>query len=190
MNDETTKPARPVVFLDIDGVLVVKAFAHVRAPQRRLPGDPRAPMVEVLLSDAVTALNRLCTEAGAAIVVSSFRRTDDGLRDELRAAGVTAPFHADWRTDFHGPRREDEIRRWLFRHGYPPFVILDDWPDDLAHISNVVLTDFRTGLRDADRVRAAAVLQIQMLHRSAMAALPNWGQLPTPNATIDPEVTR
>ena len=148
------------MFLDIDGVLVVKrpgAFMGIPSSRNR---PMHAPMIPAWSPEAVGALNRLCVEAAASVVVCSSRRQHDGCRDTLAAEGVRVSFHTDWRTDSDGPLRQDEIRRWLSRNGHPRFVVLDDWPDELQEITpHVVRPDFRTGLSDLDCTFALQLLR-------------------------------
>ena len=154
------QPVAPVVFLDIDGVLVVKQpGAFMCNPQSR-NGPVRGPMSSAWSPEAVSALNKLCVEVNALVVVCSSRRQQHDCRETLRNAGVRVSFHTDWRTDSDGPLRQDEIRRWLSRNRQPPFVVLDDWPDELREITpHVVRPDFRTGLSDMDCAFARQILR-------------------------------
>ena len=166
MSDEAMR--RPIIFLDIDGVLVIKSYpARPRmlayAGARRRAGLPALPMIlraaNMFVPAAVGHLNDLCAQTVALLVLSSSWRLRDDVHEQLAAAGITAPFHPDWRTDSAGPLRSDEIQRWVDAHGRPPFVVLDDWPHELEALASVtVRTNYRTGLTSADCDAARVIL--------------------------------
>jgi hypothetical protein len=160
--------AAPVIFLDIDGVLAVRsqigrqqsrAYTALRK-QAGLPAHMvKLPTRRAFVPRAVAALNALCIDAGALLVLSSSWRLREGVQNTLHLAGVEGPFHPDWRTDSAGPSRADEIQRWLAGHDARPFVILDDWPAQLAGmLGRTVVPNFQIGLTAQDSAGALAIL--------------------------------
>ncbi len=152
----TARPAgnAPVIFLDIDGVLVT--FDSMRAkPTFPQPFDPRA----------VNALKRIIRLTKAKIVVSSSWRLLHPKFVDLpryfahqslpRPVGMTP----DVRTA-EEPARGIEIQTWIDRTRFKgPFVILDD-SSDMAHLMNrLVLTDGLIGLTNQDATRAIEILR-------------------------------
>ena len=136
----TKSPANPypVVFLDVDGVLITTA-------SRSAP-DPRC----------VAELNRITDVTGAGIVVSSSRRGAgvSSIARILRGWGVTGRIVGVTpdRSRSRGPLyiaspRGLEIQAWLDAHPeVTAFVILDD-EADMAHLAaHLVQTDYAFGL--------------------------------------------
>ncbi len=119
---------KPVVFLDIDGVL-------------HIAGDPSMR----LNADCVRALNWL-TEAGdAQIVVSSTWRFLPDLRGRLTADGVQAKVIGTT-PNLGDVERGEEIARWLEIHSHRAFVILDDDADMGDLLPYLVQTESAHGL--------------------------------------------
>lgn len=144
-----------ILFLDIDGVLVNRASYS-------LPGSGSASR-SIAHPDCVKALNRILTETGAFIVISSVWRRDGvmGMREHLNRWNVT-PRRIIGCTPFSGDRvRGDEIQAWLDsyrREVIESFVILDD-DSDMKHLMHrLVKTDGIVGLTEADADRAIALL--------------------------------
>ena len=118
---------RPVIFLDMDGVL----------------SSPRAFIVQQDKPDrsdkwidpiAVRALNMLCRASNAEIVVSSvwrLNRTRDEFRAILERNDFDGLLHEDWRTiQLQSGFRGDEVAEWLGRHPeVARHLILDDEGD-------------------------------------------------------------
>ncbi len=151
----TLNEAAPVVFLDIDGVLVSRK-------------DRLAHRSHSWLDEAkVARLSKAVLACGAKIVVSSTWRRDANCRTILITNGLSAPFHADWRTapsihprdmaDPHQPRAS-EIADWLKRNGlsksvsrqmHASYAIIDDnfelFPDQME---NLISVDPNAGLTD------------------------------------------
>jgi hypothetical protein len=155
---------RPVIFLDIDGVLNThdgweKGF-HGHAGL-----DP----------DPVRRLNDLCEMTHAYIVVSSTwrggpYRGPQGCRAVLRRFGVTGAFHPQWRTrrwrkpdeqTYEDRPRGKQIRDWLLAHPeVTSWVIIDDDSDMLPEqMPRYVQTRHKDGLQDAHVERIAALLE-------------------------------
>lgn len=131
---------KPILFLDVDGVL-----------------NRCGKSAQGLETDKVELLGRIVAAANPYIVVSSTWRISERYLGRLKAvlfslnarfAGVT-PYHND-RTEggiFFAKSRGNEIQEWLDTHGTPDkFVILDD-DSDMAHLEpHLVSTQSFTGL--------------------------------------------
>nr|USU32850.1 HAD domain-containing protein [Methylobacterium sp. OTU13CASTA1] len=143
---------RPVIFLDIDGVLNSRdCWDRLRGSRHKVDREK------------VALLNEVVAATGCRIVVSSVWRFGcgmgkDGCRPILRHYGLKARFRRDWRT----PRSRDgirggEIADWLSRNGSPPYAIVDDDSDMLPEqMARFVQTTFHAGLtrEHADRLIA------------------------------------
>lgn len=140
--------ARPLLFLDIDGVLNTSAF-------RRMHGRH---VVDPIL---VARLNEILRRTGAAVVITSSWRIDLQLTEIVQVlveAGFLMPICIiDVTPRLHTPR-SGEIQRWIDRHpGFGPVAILDD--DHLDGLSQLqVRTDWQDGLTDDDAEQAIALL--------------------------------
>ena len=145
----------PVVFLDLDGVMI--------DPANRSHGDKRFP-------GAVDRLLELCRSTGALLVVSSDRRCDGkGYILGLIGTELEEYLHHDWDTPAVG-HRVDEIRTWLIRNGGVlssedplSFVILDDFDGHFrnAHMevrNRLVLCDSKEGFTDEKLEEAKRIL--------------------------------
>jgi hypothetical protein len=181
VNDDT-----PIVFLDMDGVLVTRSSWRSAAVQRAKERQnvlvragrwvPRNPAYAsyhrtMLHRPCIEQLDRLCAEAGASVVVSSSWRHAywPEMCDWLRAAGLTAPvidrtpvipLRYGSRIEVSPPRGA-EIASWRASAGHVgPYVVLDDDSDaGVGHEDRLVLCDFEHGLT-AERADAAlAVLR-------------------------------
>lgn len=122
-----------IVFLDMDGVLCTHR-ACIAVGDRGIFSylDPIACLL----------LKRLLDKTGAKLVISSTWRnfhTLEGFQAILSAAcpglGTYILYNEDmWRTDDDGPRRGNEIARWLEkRNDIEEYVILDD-DSDMEHL--------------------------------------------------------
>ena len=107
----SSPPCRPVIFLDIDGVL-------------RRTGRGRGREVD---RDLLDRFERLIQDTGARVVLASTWRHDpNGLEDARR---LEIPFD-DVLPDLRPKSRADEIRAWLASHpDTQRFAILDDEDD-------------------------------------------------------------
>jgi Swiss Army Knife RNA repair-like protein len=147
-----------VIFLDIDGVLAVRAM--LIRPRGVAGWSPRTTSRRTISAAAVGSLNRLLARTSARLVVSSDWRGRTDVRPLLRRAGVAGEFHEAWATDMLGPTRGDEITRWLSEHGKPAYVVLDDWASQVIdHHDRLIVPDYRVGLREGDALRAVAILR-------------------------------
>lgn len=157
---------KPLIFLDIDGVLVnLWSLKRGRDSQGLHRADPLC----------VAQLNRLTDESGAQLVISSTWRLK-GLPlvvDVLKSWGVTGKVVGATPdlTTVRGskllvaPSRGREISAWLDLTGDVgdrvagvSFVILDDDGDMDDLLSRLVWTDTYRGLTSADVDRALEVL--------------------------------
>lgn len=151
---------RPIVFLDIDGVLndtrtsPAEQFSPWAADAERLSVQWFEPAM-------VARLNEITTRAGASIVVhSSWRRIFDidQMRRIFERVGITAA--VDALTE--GGDRAGSIRAWLASAGHHvepiPFVVLDDIDmrrEDVIGAAQVVVCD---GMTDEHVGEALALL--------------------------------
>lgn len=151
----------PIVFLDIDGVLVNRRSLIERSGLRAI-GD----------GDCVDALNHVTDTTGAEIILSSSWRFCglNEMRLILRHWGVKAPLigmtpdltrsptkHGEL---YVGVPRGREIQAWLDEAEVKPerFVIIDD-DCDMEHLrGSLIKTEFEVGLTMMD-----ALLAIEML---------------------------
>lgn len=130
---------KPLIFLDIDGVLVTQRMLILRHPLWHYNRfDP----------PCVSQLNRIIAETGAEIVVSSSWRHDnwDILVKYIEEEGVTGLVRD--RTPYRGGEpRGNEIAWWLHEEDYKGnFVILDD-DSDMTHLhAHHLLTTMEKGL--------------------------------------------
>ena len=160
------KLREPVIFLDIDGVLVthrsMRAASGKRDHFERHCADKAC----------VAALNDLVERTGARVVVaSSWRigRSVAELQSLLSAWGGKAEVVGRTRREEVNEERGALIRDWAVTHGKPWFVILDDDTDmgDLA--AYLVRTDFKKGLTKSHVAQALTVLRCQGFRAFATA---------------------
>ena len=145
---------RPVIFLDIDGVL-----APIRRWDRYEDLDP----------GCVKRLNEIVAGAGADVVVSSTHRHGKSvaeLQELLAAAGFVGDVLDKTPVGAPGDDRGDEIAAWLAAHPVAGYVILDDHVVDASTPrTHLVLTHPARGLQPAD-----VALAIDLLRRPLDAA--------------------
>lgn len=147
---------RPVIFLDVDGVINTPRTWGKRRENGMQP-------------ELVAKVERICWETGAAVVISSTWRKSyefSELVGFLRVNGLTAkvlgvtPFIVI--RGVHQPR-QDEILAWRQENGHVgPYAILDDdtacdnaWDKVLEHWIDV---DPETGLTDDNVATAIEML--------------------------------
>lgn len=130
-----------ILFLDVDGVLNCRPDYAVR-----YPGMKSVLLVNQLL---VERLQQVLKDTGAQVVLSSTWRKTRGGREFLEECGIPI---LDV-TDCNGPKRGDEIQRWINLHAPMSldftYAIVDDDSDMLDHqLPRFVLTEFATGLTE------------------------------------------
>ena len=158
---------RPVLFLDVDGVLCTPLSVRLdqvfRRPMDRQFFDPVA----------LFWLQKLVRRTGAQVVLSSSWRyaLEDGdlftghilqnLYDCLAAHGAPVAGIAP----ILGVSKGEEIAAWVTDHPPAPYVILDDRADEFAAVPalrpHLVLVDSRGGFRRRDFRRALALFPPQ-----------------------------
>jgi HAD domain in Swiss Army Knife RNA repair proteins len=159
-----------VIFLDVDGVLNSEAFLRVLDDRHRQLGHHEAcecfRLERKIDRDAVARLNRLVSETGAKIVISSsWRKLLDPpeLQRVLVEHGLVAEIIGETPDGDNDPEMRDafghidrifrghEIDFWLRKHPeVDRFVILDDCSDMEMHKNRLVQTDCEVGLIDED----------------------------------------
>ena len=141
-----TGMTRPVIFLDIDGVL-----APIRQWDRYGDLDP----------GCIQVLNEIVSRAEADVVVSSTWRhgkTVAELQEMLEAKGFIGCLVDKTPTGAPGADRGDEIAAWLAKHAVGGYVIIDDHGNMGELGAQLVQTHPAHGLQPADAPRAIAML--------------------------------
>lgn len=142
---------RPIIFLDIDGVLTNFATKY-------RVGDPLC----------VACLNRITEATGAVIVVSSSWRGHPDIAGILSGWGVTGEVIGITPSLSHlrasgiavSAQRGQEIYQWIVKNEFDGFcAILDDDKDMWPVMDRLVQTDTQLGLQDTDADKAIALLQ-------------------------------
>lgn len=134
-------PARPVVFLDIDRVCN-HAASRRRLWAERIEVEPeklKRAMISTLVPELVARVQRVCDEAGAAVVVvSGWRRRMSlaELTEALRGVGLGAPVLGfipevpSAVAPVGGDARAAGARAWLDAHPeVTRWVVIDDGRD-------------------------------------------------------------
>jgi hypothetical protein len=145
--------AASILFLDVDGVLVTprSGLAH---------GGP-----EPFDREACLILDRLCSLAGARIVVSSTWR-EEQTRETFAALlerHDLSPslLHEDWATPILRTNRQREIDSWLREHPeVTNWVVLDDGVGLDQDSPRLVQTDCDDGIRFRDVLALCALLGV------------------------------
>lgn len=111
-----------IIFLDIDGVLKKGLTSPICEFEKEKPWEKFDKLCCYLVEN-------LCLQVRAYLVISSNWRTAfDRKRMEQILGRLGYFLHPhDWRTDAKGPRRGNEIDRWLANHlGIDEYLIIDD----------------------------------------------------------------
>ena len=147
-----------IVFLDIDGVVCNHRVCWAR-PRGVLELSSQAWIDPI----SVAAVNRICADADAKIVVSSTWRNFKDIDVILRTMGILADYHPSYTTTKPGGIRGDQIKAWMDDNGRPSnYVILDDDSDFLKEqLPHLVQTDHEDGILTRHIKRA---LEIFGLH--------------------------
>lgn len=153
MNARSPDQNRPVIFLDIDGVLTP------------FDGDGTLDV------DCVDRLARIVNASKAAVVISSSWRHQmslDRLRERLSDAGFRGPI-VDVTPTVLGATREDEILAWLARAPKGlRFLVLDDALPAGRLNARWLVTDETLGLQDDDVERAIGLLALPIFTTPAI----------------------
>jgi hypothetical protein len=150
--------ARPVLFLDFDGVLNSRRYFEATA-NNHLDTDAGA-----LDPIAVERLNRVIDATEAEIVVSSAWRlinTVGSLQRTLRARGFRHRIRSRTPVHYVDRGRYMEIREWLFvnAHGGPFAIVDDDHDAGISYAPRFVQTTFDEGLTDAHVEKLIEILR-------------------------------
>lgn len=159
--------SKPVLFLDVDGVLCTPLSVRLdwllRRPMDRQCFDPIA----------LFWLGRLVRRTGAQVVLSSSWRysLEDGdpltgrILHNLYACLAAHGAPVAGIAPILGVSKGEEIAAWLAGHPGRPCAILDDRADEFAAVPalrpRLVLVDGRRGLRRRDYRQALALLTDQ-----------------------------
>lgn len=145
------KEQRPVLFLDIDGVICTRKGAGWARDGKPILRCRRRLPVRAIDPKTIQYLNAICSVTDAEVVVSSMWRIDRDVRQLLCSRGFRGDFHENWRTDADGPFRSDEIARWLGKHNWPEHIVIDDKDSELMpFLGRLVKTNNYCGLRASD----------------------------------------
>lgn len=150
---------KPIIFLDMDGVLNNTSMdweSH----------KARAEAPYIVDDENLDKLERLVLVLDAQIVISStWRITCSKDFMSKRLGDVVGPrIHDDWRTKRLSGIRGLEVQEWLERNlgdnywAFKDFLILDDDSDFLWH-QPLIRIDHGTGLTDRDVERALAIFK-------------------------------
>lgn len=154
---------KPIVFLDIDGVITTMVTKY-------RTGDPAC----------VAQLNRITEVTGAAIVVSSTWRHAENIKEILAGWGITSevigitPALNRWSESgiYIGVERGNEIAKWLADNPNDGcLLILDDDSDMGELLPYLVRTNSYIGLTEADADKAITMLTVQMDASQAIGIL-------------------
>jgi HAD domain in Swiss Army Knife RNA repair proteins len=158
---------RPIVFLDIDGVLNSKQWygrATSRQEERRSQPSTDQSLLERSIDPAcIQRLNRLLQLTGAVVIVSSSWRKKlhvSEIVSIIEARGFCGEVIGATPSDCGTLSRGEEITNWL-KENVPrgvAYVVLDDEVGTGLAIELVVVTSRDTGLTDEDVERAVRIL--------------------------------
>jgi hypothetical protein len=162
--ERTEKTQRPVIFLDIDGVL-------------NRPSDKKDSKDHVVATDLLARFESLVSSTHARVVLAStWRHEPDGLQ-KARERGV--PFE-DVLPDLRPCSRGTEVKAWLAKHAHVDrFIIVDDDDDEyqdmplfqpnpykgLSPEDAGAINEFLAGRRRKDSRRSIWIRTCQYLER-------------------------
>lgn len=170
---------KPIIFLDFDGVICTTRGHHPRNLFSTCDTEAICyrPDGDCWFSpSAIANLNVLCAETNADIVISSSWRSLYKFDQLVRCLvdhkvmwpiiGVTPDFirpptdgYLIYYSDSSSRGQEVQAWRVLNNRLDSPYVILDDTDDFLGLRDRLVLTDFHTGLTEADVTQAIKILE-------------------------------
>ena len=158
---------RPIVFLDIDGVLNSErwyAQAASRKEERNSQSSSHRSLLERSIDPAcIQRLNRLLQRTGAVVIVSSSWRKKHQLSEIvsiIEARGFCGEVIGVTPSDDGMQSRGEEITSWL-KKNVPrgvAYVAVDDEVETGLPTEVVVVTSKDTGLTDEDVERAIRIL--------------------------------
>jgi len=154
---------KPVVFLDIDGVLNSKQwYAHGAASHEVISPTDRKLWEHSIDPDCVRRLNRILQQTGAVVIVSSSWRKTHAL-SEIVSILESRGFRGDvvGATSANGTLSgAEEITEWLAENRPPgaAYVLIDDELTSALPAERVVSPSNQTGLTDKDVEQAIAIL--------------------------------
>jgi hypothetical protein len=153
---------KPVVFLDIDGVLNSKQwYAHDAASHDGISTE-RERWEHSIDPECVQRLNRILQQTGAVVIVSSSWRKTHALSEIvsiLESRGFSG--EVDGATSANGTlSRTEEIAEWLAENRPPvaAYVVIDDELTSALPAERVVSPSNQTGLTDKDVEQAIVIL--------------------------------
>jgi hypothetical protein len=158
---------RPIVFLDIDGVLNSEQW-YAQAASSKEERNSQVSTYQSLLERSIDPgciqrLNRLLQRTGAVVVISSSWRKQHRLSEILsimEARGFCGEVIGATSSDNSALSRGEEITRWL-KENVPrgvAYVVVDDEVETGLPPEVVVVTCRDTGLTDEDVERAIRIL--------------------------------
>ncbi len=161
---------RPILFLDIDGVLNSVAWnekQRTKPSERDYTEGWMQTADHSIDPDAVARLNRVVKETRCLVVLSSSWRKMDPLTLVTRMLRYRDFQHHLFAATPHlenGMKRGAEIAVWLcdlaaVSGRRPPFAIVDDGDDMEPFMDRLVQTDHKVGLTDEDADRLIALLK-------------------------------
>ena len=178
-------PAKPLIFLDMDDVLVLNETYNGWAALNALSlGVEACPELwqQLVFPEGRDNLRALHEEFGLTYVISSTwatQFTQSEMQEVLRRTGLTFVadnMHADWSTPRkRSSERLQEIEWWLERNPQPgrPFLVLDDESSgeslrtsDLKDAGHVVLCEEWKGLVQDKFEEARRLIRAQVAIKS------------------------
>lgn len=131
-----------VIFLDLEGPIVTHRSILTGPADIAYQGG-KPGWTHFIDSISLKLVKRLSDKYQAKIVLTSYLRRFDNVKDDLIGVDPYGMnFAEDWRTDNVG-NREDEILRYVSKHNVEKYVAIDDMKLD---IKNSVRVDPREGV--------------------------------------------
>jgi len=151
-----------IIFLDIDGVLNIEEERDTIPMAISSSGIRYRDFDDIPIERCVNNLNRVISETGAEIVITSTWRIQHSVLSLMYIfflCGVK-PAYILGRTSYDSNvKRGEEITEWLKEHPeITNFVILDDDSDMVDLMDHLILIDPEVGLTEADANKAIEML--------------------------------
>lgn len=149
----TTTFKKPIIFLDIDGVLNSSEWYNSDKNPGNLNGNEGD-----IDPDCIKRLNNICKEASAEVVISSdWKINFSPTINRLVNAGFLGKVVG--KTPTLNSIRGKEIEAFVIEHSINRYVIIDDRTDFLpSQKIHLVHVDHRIGLTDKDADKAIFIL--------------------------------